>query len=91
MLAVILAQVATLIPFLFGLCTATIVAPGAGLHRRQQLCRWPAGGGASWFFLPVCLIAVIGGMSTGTTSLYGTGLDMSSVFPRLLSRSRPRC
>ena len=25
-------------------------------------------------------------MSTGTTSLYGTGLDMSSVFPRLLSR-----
>ncbi len=39
-----------------------------------------------WFFLPVCLIAVIGGMSTGTTSLYGTGLDMSSVFPRLLSR-----
>jgi hypothetical protein len=34
----------------------------------------------------VCLIAVIGGMSTGTTSLYGTGLDMSSVFPRVLSR-----
>jgi len=29
---------------------------------------------------------VIGGMSTGTTSLYGTGLDMSSVFPRVLSR-----
>lgn len=43
MLAVVLAQIATLIPFLFG-------------------------------------------MSTGTTSLYGTGLDMSSVFPRLLSR-----
>ncbi|MEV4446668.1 cytosine permease, partial [Streptomyces mirabilis] len=26
---------------------------------------------------------LIGGMSTGTTSLYGTGLDFSSVFPRL--------
>ena len=25
-------------------------------------------------------------MSTGTTSLYDTGLDMYSVFPRLLSR-----
>lgn len=41
----------------------------------------------AWFFLPVCLIAVIGGMSTGTMALYGTGLDMSSVFPRVLSRA----
>ena len=32
--------------------------------------------------MPVCLIALIGGMSTGTTALYGTGLDFSSVFPR---------
>jgi purine-cytosine permease-like protein len=31
----------------------------------------------------VCLLALIGGMSTGTTALYGTGLDFSSVFPRL--------
>jgi hypothetical protein len=36
-----------------------------------------------WFLLPVCVIAVIGGLSTGTTSLYGTGLDFSSMFPRL--------
>jgi len=35
-----------------------------------------------WYFVPVCLIALIGGMSTGTTALYGTGLDFSSVFPR---------
>jgi purine-cytosine permease-like protein len=27
-------------------------------------------------------VAFIGGLSTGTTSLYGTGLDFSSVFPR---------
>lgn len=32
--------------------------------------------------MPVCLIALIGGMSTGTTALYGTGLDFASVFPR---------
>ncbi|MDH4562524.1 cytosine permease [Pseudomonas sp. BN411] len=87
MLAVVAAQFATLIPFLFGLVTATIVAVQAPDYIAQNnyvgglLAVSPA-----WFFLPVCLIAVIGGMSTGTTSLYGTGLDMSSVFPRLLNR-----
>lgn len=87
MLAVIGAQFATLIPFLFGLVTATIVAVQAPDYIAQNNY---VGGllavSPTWYFLPVCLIAVIGGMSTGTTSLYGTGLDMSSVFPRLLSR-----
>jgi len=41
----------------------------------------------SWFFVPLFVLAVLSGMSTGTTSLYGTGLDFSSVIPRL---SRPR-
>lgn len=85
--AVVLAQLATLLPFLFGLATATIVAVKAPDYIAANNY---VGGllavSPSWFFLPVCLIAVIGGMSTGTTSLYGTGLDMSSVFPRLLSR-----
>jgi purine-cytosine permease-like protein len=40
-----------------------------------------------YFLAPLLLLAVLSGMSTGTTSLYGTGLDFSSVFPRL---SRPR-
>ncbi|MDH0303159.1 MULTISPECIES: cytosine permease [unclassified Pseudomonas] len=88
MLAVILAQAATLIPFLFGLCTATLVASQAPDYIAANNY---VGGllaiSPGWFFLPVCLIAVIGGMSTGTTALYGTGLDMSSVFPRLLSRA----
>ncbi|KAF1011872.1 MAG: hypothetical protein GAK32_00534 [Pseudomonas fluorescens] len=87
MVAVIGAQLATLIPFLFGLATATIVAVKAPDYITANNY---VGGllavAPTWFFLPVCLIAVIGGMSTGTTSLYGTGLDMSSVFPRLLSR-----
>lgn len=87
MLAVIFAQLATLIPFLFGLATATIVA----IKAPEYIAANNYVGGLlavcpTWFFLPVCLIAVIGGMSTGTTSLYGTGLDMSSVFPRVLSR-----
>jgi purine-cytosine permease-like protein len=85
--AVFAAQVATLIPFIFGLATATIVAVQAPQYIEQNnyvgglLSIAPA-----WYFLPVCLLAIIGGMSTGTTALYGTGLDMSSMFPRLLSR-----
>ncbi|MFD2642609.1 purine-cytosine permease family protein [Pseudomonas japonica] len=88
MLAVIASQIGTLIPFFFGLCTATLVASSAPQYIEANNY---VGGllaiSPTWFFLPVCLIAVIGGMSTGTTALYGTGLDMSSVFPRLLSRA----
>lgn len=82
MLAAFGSQVATLIPFVFGLSTASIIvarAPEAAASANY------AGGlveiTPGWFLLPVCVIAVIGGLSTGTTSLYGTGLDFSSVFP----------
>ncbi|RKS08962.1 purine-cytosine permease-like protein [Nocardiopsis sp. Huas11] len=72
-----LAQVATLLPFGFGLATATLVAdPGdyvAGLAVASPL----------WYALPLLLVALIGGLSTGTTALYGTGLDFSSLVPRL--------
>lgn len=83
MAAAFLAQIATLVPFLFGLVTATVVATTAsefiadGDYVGGLLAVSPG-----WYFLPVCLIALIGGMSTGTTALYGTGLDFSSVFPR---------
>jgi len=76
------AQLATLVPFAFGLTTATIVATAqpdlfaAGNYSGGLLAVSPG-----WFMLPVCAIAVIGGLSTGTTALYGTGLDFSSVFP----------
>jgi len=87
MLAVIASQAATLIPFLFGLCTATLVATEAPQYIEANNY---VGGllaiSPTWFFLPVCLIAVIGGMSTGTTALYGTGLDMSSIFPQVMNR-----
>lgn len=88
MLAVVAAQAGTLIPFLFGLCTATLVATQAPQYIESSNY---VGGllaiSPTWFFLPVCLIALIGGMSTGTTALYGTGLDMSSLFPKVLSRA----
>lgn len=88
MLAVVAAQAGTLIPFLFGLCTATLVATQAPQYIEASNY---VGGllaiSPGWFFLPVCLIALIGGLSTGTTALYGTGLDMSSLFPQVLSRA----
>lgn len=83
MAAAFLAQVATLVPFGFGLVTATVIAISAP----QFIAEGNYVGGLlqvspGWYFVPVCLIALIGGMSTGTTALYGTGLDFSSVFPR---------
>ena len=84
LLAAFGAQVATVIPFTFGLATAAIIAEKspdfakAGNYAGGLVDVTPG-----WFLLPVCVIAVIGGLSTGTTSLYGTGLDFSSVFPRL--------
>ncbi|MGV9773164.1 purine-cytosine permease family protein [Streptosporangium sp. NPDC003464] len=83
--AAFLAQLATLLPFFFGLATASIIATKAADYVDPAAPNYVGGLLAvspAWYFLPVCLIALIGGMSTGTTALYGTGLDFSSVFPR---------
>lgn len=88
MMATLLAQILSLLPFLFGLVTTSIIARLAP-HFLDQVDY--TGGliaiAPRVFFLPLLLLAVLSGMSTGTTSLYGTGLDFSSVFPRL---SRPQ-
>lgn len=74
--ATALGQGLTLIPFLFGVATATIVAGEAdyvfALIQASPL----------WYAVLLMAVAFIGGLSTGSTSLYGTGLDFSSVFPR---------
>ena len=83
--AAFLSQVATILPFFFGLATASIIAAKASAYLDPNAPDYVGGLLAvspGWYFLPVCLLALIGGMSTGTTSLYGTGLDFSSVFPR---------
>lgn len=85
MLAAFASQLATILPFGFGLATASIIATKAKEFMDPAAPDYVGGLLAiapGWYFLPVCLIALIGGMSTGTTSLYGTGLDFSSVFPR---------
>jgi purine-cytosine permease-like protein len=86
--ASVFAQVLSLVPFTFGLVTTSIIARAAPHFLDQAdytgglLAIAPPA-----FVLPLLGLAVLSGMSTGTTSLYGTGLDFSSVFPRL---SRPR-
>ncbi|SSC23277.1 Purine-cytosine permease [Klenkia terrae] len=75
--ATVVAQLATLVPFLFGVGTATLVAGEVdyvfALVQASPL----------WYALLLMVVAVLGGLSTGVTSLYGTGLDFSSVLPRL--------
>jgi purine-cytosine permease-like protein len=72
-----LAQLATLVPFLFGVVTATFTV-GRGDYVFALIQIAPA-----WYAPLLMIVAFLGGLSTGVTSLYGTGLDFSSVFPRL--------
>ena len=74
--ATLFGQLLTLIPFLFGVATATIVA-GKADYVVALIHASPI-----WYAVLLMIVAFIGGLSTGTTSLYGTGLDFSSVFPR---------
>lgn len=84
MAATALAQLLTGLPFLFGLVSASLIARRApeylasGNYTGGLLAVSPG-----WFCAPLLALAVLSGMSTGTTSLYGTGLDFSSVLPRL--------
>ncbi|WP_433363692.1 purine-cytosine permease family protein [Actinoplanes sp. CA-142083] len=75
--ATLFAQLATLVPFLFGVFTATLVA-GEADYIVALINASPA-----WYAVLLIVVAFLGGLSTGITSLYGTGLDFSSVFPRL--------
>jgi purine-cytosine permease-like protein len=67
----------TLVPFFFGVITATLVSTKVdyviGLINISP----------AWYAVLLIVVAFLGGLSTGITSLYGTGLDFSSVFPRL--------
>ena len=76
MLATLAAQACTLVPFFFGVITATLVA-GEADYIVALINASPL-----WYAVLLIGVAFLGGLSTGITSLYGTGLDFSSVFPR---------
>ena len=76
------AQLLSLLPFTFGLATTSIIARLAP----QYLTQVDYTGGLiaiapPQFFLPLLLLAMISGLSTGTTSLrcIGTGLRSPSI------------
>jgi purine-cytosine permease-like protein len=84
MMTSFIAQLLTFLPFLLGLMAASVVAEqapkflAAGDFTGGLLAVAP-----SWSLPPLLALAFLSGMSTGTTSLYGTGLDFSSVIPSL--------
>lgn len=77
LIATLAAQLATLVPFLFGVATATLVV-GDTDYMVALINKSPL-----WYAVLLIIVAFLGGLSTGITSLYGTGLDFASVFPRL--------
>jgi len=69
------AQLVSLVPFLFGAATATLV-PDAGNYINGLVAVAPA-----WYVAALVVVAVAGGIAGGVASLYGTGLDFSSLVP----------
>lgn len=68
-----LAHVISLVPFFFGAVTATLV-PDAADYMNGLILIAP-----SWFVPVIVMIGLVGGVSGGVASLYGTGLDFSSL------------
>ncbi|MCC4306714.1 MULTISPECIES: purine-cytosine permease family protein [Rhodococcus] len=76
-LAVVVAQISSLVPFLFGAATASVV-PDAGAYVAGLVDISPA-----WYVAPLIVVLIGGSLGGSVSSLYGTGLDFSSVVPRL--------
>lgn len=75
--AVIVAQLSSLIPFIFGAATASLV-PDATAYIAGLVEISPG-----WYVAPLIVVLIGGSLGGSTSSLYGTGLDFSSVIPRL--------
>lgn len=79
-LAVLLAQLACLGAFVFGHVTASVIAvDNPAMIMSGDYVGGLVGSTPAWFFIPLALISVAGGITTGTSLLYGTGLDFSSI------------
>ncbi len=73
--ATLVAQLISLVPFASGAATATLV-PDAGAYISGLVAVSPG-----WYVIALVVIAVSGSIAGGVASLYGTGLDFSSVVP----------
>lgn len=84
MAATFAAQLTSAMCFLFGIATSVVVVRAAPEFASEG--NWIGGLLATtpgWFLAPLCIITIVGGLAAGTSALYGPGLDLSSIFPRL--------
>lgn len=69
------------LPFLWGAFTAATFAAEAGDYIPALIANSPG-----WYVVAIALIGLVAGVSQGTIGMYGTGLDTSSLIPRLTRR-----
>jgi purine-cytosine permease-like protein len=87
-----LSQILSLLPFLFGLISTSIIARAApGFLEQADYTGGLLHIAPGAFVLPLFALAILSGLSTGVTSLYGTGLDFSSVIPGLSRAKATLC
>lgn len=75
--ATFVSQLASLLPFVFGAATATLVADPAD-YVSGLVAAAP-----DWYVVALVVVVFIGSIAGGSASLYGSGLDFSSVVPAL--------
>ncbi|MGI9164020.1 MAG: purine-cytosine permease family protein [Mycobacterium sp.] len=70
--------VGELIPMIFGMFTAASFTEASDSYMFDLV-----GNSPGWYVLPILVVGVLGGLGQGVTSMYGTGLDLESLLPRL--------
>jgi purine-cytosine permease-like protein len=69
------------VPFLWGIFVTSTFAAQSG-----DFIHGLVASSSGWYVLAVVLIGLVAGIAQGTIGLYGTGLDTSSLIPRLSRR-----
>lgn len=66
------------VPATFGAFTASTFVGGSGSYTADLVAAAPL-----WFTLAIVVISIFGGLGQGVLCIYGSGLDLEGVFPRL--------
>jgi purine-cytosine permease-like protein len=66
------------VPFLFGTYTAAVFSDKSAAYIDGLVAASP-----TWYVPAVMFVGLVAGTAQGTINMYGTGLDMSSIVPRL--------
>lgn len=68
-----------IIPATFGAFTASTLTSNTGSYTTDLVAAAPL-----WFTFAIVVISILGGLGQGVLCVYGSGLDLEGVFPRLL-------